>query len=44
MFNIKGGYKLKLQIPETKKLLGSIKKLVGKAKVTSLEVVKVVLV
>ena len=48
MFKIKGGYKLELQIPETKKLFGSTKNLIGKTKnrekVLSLEVFEVVLV
>ena len=48
MFRIKDGYKLELQTPETKKLLGSTKKLVDKTKngenVPSLEVVEAVLV
>ena len=48
VFKIKDGYKLELQTPETMKLLGSTKKLIGKTKngenVPSLEVVEVVLV
>ena len=48
MFRIKDGYKLELQTPETKKLLGSTKKLIDKIKngenVPSLEVVEAVLV
>ena len=48
MFRIKDGYKLELQTPETKKLLGSTKKLIDKTKngenVPSLEVVEAVLV
>ena len=48
VFEIKDGYKLELQTPETMKLFGSTKKLIGKTnngeKVTSLEVVEVVLV
>ena len=45
---MKDGYKLELETPETVKLFGSTKKLIGKTKngenVPSLEVVKVVLV
>ena len=45
MFKIKDGYKLELQMPETMKLCGSSKKLIGKTKnaenVPSLEVVLV---
>ena len=48
MFKRKDGYKLELQTPETMKLFGSTKKLIGKTKkgekVPSLEVVGVVLV
>ena len=48
VFEIKDGYKLELQTPETMKLFGSTKKLIGKTsneeKVPSLEVVEVVLV
>ena len=48
VFDIKDGYKLELQMPETMKLFGSTKKLLGKTKnkenVLSLEVVEVVLV
>ena len=48
MFKIKDGYKLELQTPETMKLFGSTKKLIGKTKngenVPSLEVVEVLLV
>ena len=48
MFKIKDGYKLELQTPETMKLFGSTKKLIDKTKneekLTSLEVVEVVLV
>ena len=48
MFKIKNGYKLELQTPESKKLFGSIKKLIHKTKngknVPSLEVVEEVLV
>ena len=48
MFRIKDGYKLELRTPETKKLLGSTKKLIDKTKngenVPSLEVVEAVLV
>ena len=48
MFKIKNGYKLELQTPESKKLFGSIKKLIDKTKngknVPSLEVVEEVLV
>ena len=48
VFEIKYGYKLELQTPETMKLFGSTKKLIGKTnneeKVPSLEVVEVVLV
>ena len=32
MFKIKDGYKLELQTPETMKLFGNTKKLVGKTK------------
>ena len=43
VFNIKDGYKLELQTPETTKLFGSTKKLIDKSqneeKVPSLEVV-----
>ena len=46
-FNIKDGYKLELQTPETRKLFGCIKKLIGKTKngenVLSLKVVEIVL-
>ena len=48
VFKIKDGYKLELQMPETKKLFGSTKKLIDKTrngeKIPSLEVVEVVLV
>ena len=48
VFKIKDGYKLELETPETMKLIGRIKKLIGKTKngqnVPSLEVVEVVLV
>ena len=48
MFQIKDGYKLELQTPETMKLHGRTKKLIYKTKngenVPSLEVVEVVLV
>ena len=48
MFEIKDGYKLELQTPETIKLFGSTKKLINKTKngekVPSLEVVEVFLV
>ena len=48
VFKIKDGYKLELKTPETMKLFGSTKKLIGKTKngekVLSLEVVEVVLV
>ena len=48
VFKIKDGYKLELETPETMKLFGSIKKLIGKTKngenVPSLEVAEVVLV
>ena len=48
VFKIKDGYKLELQTPETMKLFGSTKKLIGKTKngekVPSYEVVEVVLV
>ena len=48
VFEIKYGYKLELQTPETMKLFGSTKKLIGKTKneekVPSLEAVEVVLV
>ena len=48
VFKIKDGYKLELQMPETMKLFGSTKKLIGKTEngenVQSLEVVEVVLV
>ena len=44
MFEIKDGYKVELQTPETVKLFGSTKKLTGKTKnrenVPSLEVVE----
>ena len=47
-FKIKDGYKLELQTPETMKVFGSTKKLIGKTKngekVPSLEAVEVVLV
>ena len=47
MFKIKDGNKLELQMPETRKLFGSTKKLIDKTKkgqkVSSLEVVEVVL-
>ena len=48
VFEIKDGYKLWLQTPETKKLFGNTKKLIGNTKnqenVPSLELVEVVLV
>ena len=48
MFEIKYGYKLELQTPETMKLFGSTKKLIDKTKngenIPSLEVAEVVLV
>ena len=48
MFKIKDGYKLKLQTPETMKLLGSTKEVIDETKkgkkVPSLEVAEVVLV
>ena len=48
VFKIKDGHKVELQTPETMKLFGSTKKLIGKTKsgekVRSLEVVEVVLV
>ena len=48
MFKIKDGYKLELQTPETMKLFGSTKKLIGKTKngekLPRLQVVEVVLV
>ena len=48
MFKIKDGYKLELQTPETMKLFGSTKNVIGKTKngenVPSLEVVEIVLV
>ena len=48
MFKVKDGYNLELQMPETMKLFGSTKKLIGKTKngenVPSLEVVEVDLV
>ena len=48
MFEIKDGYKLELQTPETMKLFGSTKKLIDKTKngenIPSLEVAEVVLV
>ena len=48
VFKIKDGYKLELQTPETMKVFGSTKKLIGKTKngekVPSLEAVEVVLV
>ena len=48
MFKIKDGYNLELQTPETMKLFGSTKKLIGKTKngekLPSLQVVEVVLV
>ena len=48
VFKIKDGYRQELQTPETMKLFGSTKKLIGKTnneeKVPSLEVVEVVLV
>ena len=48
VFKVKTGYKLELLVPETMKLLGSAKKVVGKDKngenVTKLEFVEVVLV
>ena len=48
MLKIKDGYKLELQVHETTKLFGSIKKLIDKTKngknVQILEVVEVVLV
>ena len=45
MFKIKDGYKLELQMPETRKLFGSTKKLTGKTKNGEkvVEVVEVVL-
>ena len=47
MFEIKDGYKLKLQTPETMELFGSTKKLINKTKngekLASIEVVEVVL-
>ena len=42
MFKIKDGYKLELQMPETRKLFGSTKKLTGKTK-NGEKVVEVVL-
>ena len=48
MFEIKDGYKLELQTPETIKLFGSTKKLINKTKngekVPSLEVVEIFLI
>ena len=48
MFKIKDGYNLELQTPETMKLFGSTKKLIGKTKngekLPRLQVVEVVLV
>ena len=48
VFEIKDGYKLELQTPETMKLFGSTKKLIDKTKngenIPSLEVAEVVLV
>ena len=48
MYQIKDGYKLELQTPETMKLFGNTKKLIDKTKngenVASVEVVEVVLV
>ena len=48
VFKIKDGYKLDLQMPETMKLFGSTKKLIGKTKngenMPSLEVIEVILV
>ena len=48
MYQIKDGYKLELQTPETMKLFGNTKKLIDKTKngenVSSVEVVEVVLV
>ena len=48
VFKIKNGYKLELQTPETMKLFGSTKEVIGKTKirkkVPSLEVIEVVLV
>ena len=48
VFQIKDGYKLEIQWPETMKLFGSTKKLIGQTKngekVPSIEVVEVVLV
>ena len=48
VFEIKYGYKLELQTPETMKLFGSTKKLIDKTKngenIPSLEVAEVVLV
>ena len=47
VFKMKDGYKVELKMPETRKLFGSIKKLIDKTKnrekVLSFEVVKVVL-
>ena len=34
VFKIKDGYKLELQTPETMKLFGSTKRLIGKTKIT----------
>ena len=48
MYQIKDGYKLELQTPETMKLFGNTKKLIDKTKngenMASVEVVEVVLV
>ena len=47
VFKIKDGYKLQLQTPETMKLFGSTKKLIGKTKneenVRSIELIEVIL-
>ena len=48
MFKVKDGYKLELQAPETMKLFGNTKRLIGKTKngenLPSLEIVELILV